>query len=243
MQLIPILIVLAIIALFISWTADHAKRAGINLEKKYASLILESTNTQCARNVLLFPGSKDSTEIDIAFATPKGVFCFECKHRKSEIYGSETAGEWQSNRDMANPFNQNDHHIRRLKEAFAQNGIIIPGNAYYNIVAVNTDVVYRKFEMEYDTKITGDIILREDNRAIFTTNSWGVKKNMTSYFKSLPDIISGKQANEINNFLWDHVGSKEELETHTKRVSRTDFDSQLELRRKQRELEKNRKLK
>ena len=195
------------------------KKKGRKFESRFAGLVLSSTDTECAKNILLYPGSNKSSDIDIAFATTKGNFCIECKHRKADIHGGETFDTWASNVPVENPFDQNRVHMERLRSALQDAGIPTRSSDYYNIFATNMDVRYRMFADELSTEYYNKVLKLPGQRAIMSTSTSEIKKSMAEYFHSLPDRLTKAQATEINDFLWDSIGTRDELKEHARRVS------------------------
>lgn len=74
---------------------------------------------------------KRVTEIDLLVVTPKKIYCLEAKSFRSSLEGAMHMEMWngKSNRYLTkiyNPYFQNVAHIRALKKAFYNEGILLP---------------------------------------------------------------------------------------------------------------------
>ena len=172
--------------------------------------------------VVLNDGTIGTTEIDMAFATTKGIFAVECKHRHSFIRGSLAADEWQDDRSiMKSPIKQNANHIRILRENMMDDEKMRPyaDIPIYNVFVSNVPIILNVMGKEK----TIDMIYHHNDIALFVLNYGGKLKRswFMSYVDTLDDALSKESAEQINEYLFSHRGDKRALEAHINYVKST----------------------
>ena len=136
-----------------------------------------------------------TTEIDFLMVHETGIYVFEIKHYKGDIYGKDDELAWTQyfrtarNSRFNNPVRQNDYHIRALTDLFAQNGIL-------GVTAEGT----LKLPMQSVVVFTNE----EVNLHLQNSRSDIIISKLANMLPSLKMYIQGKQiwdANEIDR-IW-----------------------------------------
>lgn len=138
-----------------------------------------------------------TTEIDSVLVSQKGVFCFEVKSWSGEaVFGERDSSEWftaKSKRSgaggltshrMGNPFNQNDHHARYLKQLLPP---IVAQQAFFTAVML---INASPFEVSPGNWAGGEI---DD---LFTD-----AESIVEFINEAPIIMSGKRVYEVAETL------------------------------------------
>lgn len=108
------------------------------------------------RNLYVPKGNGETTEIDLLYLTPKGVFVIESKNYSGYIFGNEQNANWTSalyagkgwfgqqkykNHSFYNPIWQNKTHIRYLKN-------LIPDNVpLFSIIVFSSHCELKQIEL------------------------------------------------------------------------------------------------
>ena len=222
-----IVIIVFVITLFLfiigSAEDDSRQKRGKDFEKKTAAAIKDIFHTTPFQNLLIPNGDiamgiPGTTELDMVFVTSKGIFCVECKSHMGSadttVSGSLTHDMWRvegRSFDMfRNPFMQNEGHVKFLKKALAEHGIIEP--RIYNTVVLNN-----LFQFSYFGTIISEkdcYILPHDNKIILTDARGRGFDMLQREFSSYPDIYSENQLKIISDCLKQYVGNKDQRKEH-----------------------------
>ncbi len=161
-------------------------------------------------------GIKGTIEIDMAFATTKGIFVAECKHRHGYLTGSLAGKTWTDDRSLfSNPLLQNDNHIRFLRKSLIDNNDL---KAYadipiYNLFIGNVPIILYKM----GAKETIDSIFFDNQNHIFVIldkNTSQMRQIFAEHLSALEDKISTEDADKINSFLISCRGDEKTLQEH-----------------------------
>lgn len=200
--------------------------AGFLYDMLKKSDILSNTDELPVQSIL-FPdgavldnGIKGTIEIDMAFATTKGIFVTECKHRHGYMTGTIAGDTWSDDRSrFKNPLLQNENHIRILRKNLIESAEFrafadIP---IYNLFVTNVPVIINKM----GRKETLDGVAWDNQNHIFVImdkNSTQTRKALTNCISLLEDIISVSDADRINRYLTSYRGNEAAMREHVKYV-------------------------
>ena len=95
-----------------------------------------------------------TTEIDFLMVHETGIYVFEIKHYKGDIYGKDEEPTWTQyfrtthNNPFNNPIRQNDYHIHALKDVLIQNGFIGTAAERMSELPIHSVVVFTNEEVK-----------------------------------------------------------------------------------------------
>lgn len=110
--------------------------------------------------VLINENKTKSTEVDVVFILPSGLYVIESKNKKGRFYGSCDEAEWylsslNESGDTYNPILQNDTHIKMIQELLCVANIPV-----HNIIAHSSTCAFKI----YDKKERPDVkIIKYEN--------------------------------------------------------------------------------
>jgi len=230
-----IYIAIFIIACIIFRRQDTARiRNGKKYENRVSKFLYKKLGVEPYISVLVKKNVESlwdlTSEIDLAFANKKGVFCVECKTRKKDIEPtiSLTHELWDMDGyKIKNPVNQNHGHVMDLSVAMERE---IPGikQVVFNVVSLNFHYIFNNYGNK-DISKNGDTftVIPNSNKMIACSmyRNDGLKK-MVKYIKTMPDIYTDEEVEKINEFLASHVGTKKELKQHVFHVKLHEFEKE-----------------
>ena len=141
------------------------------------------------RNVYLPKGNGETSELDVIFITPKGIFVFESKNYSGWIFGDENSKNWTAmlpNRQknhFYNPVKQNRTHLKYMRQYVGEN---IP---LFSII-----VFSERCELKKVTINSEDVKVIKRN---------GTFATVQSIWDNHPDVISEETVEELYNKLID----------------------------------------
>ena len=192
-------------------------RKGKEYEWKVAECLKKNLGVEVFQNILLPIHNNDTTEIDMAFVTNKGVFCVECKERGATFVSCENSNaEWKLNgkETMKNPFLQNDYHIRYLNEALKRKF------GYSDMVIWNVVITNPVLECKQMGNISYKDMYVMSHGRILMRIAGNRKKAMKQFIKEMektPVLLSEQDVFSISNYLKSKCATAEELEAHVER--------------------------
>ncbi len=176
-------------------------------------------------------GIKGTIEIDMAFATTKGIFVAECKHRHGYVTGTIAGETWSDDRSIfKNPLLQNENHIRFLRKNLLES---IDFKAYadipiYNTLVVNVPIIINKMgrketlgSVDWDDENHLFVTISDEtslSKKALTNYMTLTKKALTDYMSFLEDRISIEDADIINRYLISYRGDETAMQEHLEYV-------------------------
>ncbi len=145
-------------------------------------------------NVPVSPGK--TTEIDLILIHETGLYIFEIKHYKGTIYGKSSDSIWTQyfrtvkNNTFKNPMQQNEYHIKAIKELFPN----IPIKSF--IVFTNDDC---------EIKVTNS------NPEIELCTLSNIQKNLNNSFSHSSTMFSSEKIDNIFSQLTPYSQMKERV--------------------------------
>ena len=180
-----------------------AKKLGDKYESLVAREIEQTFNIKPARNLIIHDGNH-KTEVDMAFATKKGVFSIECKYHDPYAYyirATNSGGSWELwgdggyNIPIDNPLIQNDHHVKYLYKYLGVENI-------YNIIYSSARITFSFFGNISQTEKEPFVNHLESGFSIIQETGKGKgTKQFKKALDKLPDVFTDAQVKEINTLL------------------------------------------
>ncbi len=166
------------------WKGRHGEQL---TERKLKWIKFFGRDGKILRNVYLPKDNGETSEVDIIFITPKGIFVFESKNYSGWIFGDEKGVKWTTvlpNRHknyFYNPIMQNKTHIKWLKEYVGKD---IP---MFSIIVFSERCELKKV-------------------SVFSDDVWVIKRDKTNatvkrICDSKPDVLSEDDIDNIYNKL------------------------------------------
>lgn len=166
-----------------------------------------SDDSKILMNVEIPTGDGDkTTEIDFLLIHSTGIYCFEIKHFKGDIYCNFDEENWtqvlrtSGNNHFYSPLMQNQHHLLALKR-------LLPKASVYPFVIFTSDNVRlhdgRKNIFEH--KVV-------DNTVICTLN-W-LKNNIEKFFYAMGVVYSTDDINNVFMELSQYSKLNQQVKTH-----------------------------
>lgn len=225
-KVVKILFIIGVIYAILIGILPNEKEKYQKNREKYEKKILQYIKEYLGINAyhhLVFSKNgddNDTSEIDITFATKKGVFCIECKYTtlstKPTISLSFDRWDMGNYNYLNNPFNQNETHIEWLKEclrdvpSLQQNPI-----TFYNIVCVDFGFIFKRFVSEYDSDKNPYVSIMDEKKMLLTTRYKNLAEkafsSLGAEMSNMPDVLTESEVKEINDILASHVVTKEQL--------------------------------
>ncbi len=197
---------------------DQEKKArlyGEKYEDQVANILSDCFRVPICRNLIITKPNGKSTEIDMAFATPQGIFAVECKHRNYPpgFRVDYDARYWAE--DFYNPILQNRTHTANLGRIFRN----IP---IYNIVFLSFDFTLAMHGRQYRSRLTPFVDDFINNTGIVSTCSGnrGARRFLNE-ISSYPQVIDPYRLAEIQNALALLQGSPEQKMRHRAQFTNT----------------------
>ena len=105
---------------------------------------IKGKNNLIYRNVYIPKSDGSTSEIDVLFVTPMGIFVIESKNTCGWIYGGEKDKHWtyayrNNKRQMTNPIIQNRNHINYLKRY-----LNLPNYSFNSLIVFSNNANLRK---------------------------------------------------------------------------------------------------
>lgn len=127
------------------WTGRHGEKL-TERELKWVNLF--GRKGKSLRNVYVPKGNGETSEIDLLYISPKGIFVFESKNYSGWIFGDERQMYWtaslpngEKNR-FYNPIKQNQTHLKWLRQLVGEQ---IP---LYSIIVFSNRCTLKKVTVE-----------------------------------------------------------------------------------------------
>ncbi len=162
-------------------------------------------NSKILMNLEIPTKNGKNTEIDMLLIHETGLYCFEMKYYKGDIYCNFDQDNWVQvfrtvkNNSFLNPIKQNNYHINALRNLY--NDISI----YSYIIFTNTDVVL------HDGKgNTGIFDNKSVNNSTVCTLEW-FDKNIEKTIYSNNSILTTEEINIIFENLSKYTNSKQKI--------------------------------
>ena len=166
------------------WVGRHGEKL-TERELKLVNLLGRKGKT--LRNIYLPKDNGETSEVDLVYITPKGIFVFESKNYSGWIFGDEKSRYWtamlsnKQKNQFYNPILQNKAHLKWMREYIGND---IP---LFSIIVFSERCELKKVIVESD-----DIrVIKRDLTYATVRGIWD--KN--------PDIISDEIIKEIYNKL------------------------------------------
>lgn len=105
---------------------------------------IKGENNKIYRNVYI-PKKYGTSEIDVLYITPMGIFVIESKNINAFIFGSEKDYKWTctyksgTHTSMYNPIIQNKNHVKYLQQY-----LDVPNFQFKSIIVFNNKTVFKK---------------------------------------------------------------------------------------------------
>lgn len=215
MNLIILIIIITLSVLLIYFSTPAAK--GKLGEQRIANMLETSIDKKVLRNIYVPKSQGGTTEVDLVYITPKGLFVIESKNYAGYIFGNDTSKNWTVTLNAGkkvekihfyNPIWQNNTHIKCIKEYLGKD---IP---CYSLVV---------FSNRGDLKSIN--VSKENTYVIYNHR---VNRTINSISKNTPDVLSLTDIEEIYTALSKLTdASREVKEMHindiNERLNNTDI--------------------
>ena len=176
--------------LFEDWAAKYL--SGLTGKKVYRNLVIQRENG-------------DTSEIDMAFMTKRGLFCVECKTRKGSVTGAFPESEWTVRTrgrtyQLRDPVRQNACHIQALRSCLGKNGM--------RDVPIKSLVYIECDALRYFGPNSDDILV---------TDWYGT---IRKWYMGLPEICDQETVSCIDRLLEYAQADPETIRSHIENVRR-----------------------
>lgn len=200
----------------------RTKKKAEKLEKKSAKEFLKYV-PQAYPNVIMHDVNGNTFEMDIAFATKKGIFCVECKHHGGNMYvtGSVDGQNWFLEGDMrpvniTNPLRQNYGHIYKLLRVLNAD---IP---CFNIAVTDVSFYLMCFGVERSSRDNSMLHIKADDAFVLYHTS-DAYKQLFEKMEEFPDVLTDDTVKSINDLLEKHIADKETQKKHKQYVMEQEY--------------------
>ena len=163
------------------WTDERLGKYGEKLTERNLKLInILGCKGKVLKNIYIPKGNGETTEIDLIYITPKGLFVIESKNYSGWIFGDINSQYWTSclpNGDknrFYSPVRQNAAHIKWLTEHMA-------GYTTANIPMFSLIVFSERCELKKVPDDTSDLIICKRNELFL---------KIRKLWNGLPDILT-----------------------------------------------------